>query len=59
MVDRREYQHQYHLQRRQQQLNSREYIVRQCMSAVRKLRKEIGDYNTDRVLEVLREEAVK
>ncbi len=59
MIDRREYQKQYHLARREKQVNSKEYIIRQCMSAVRKLRKEIGDYSTDRVLEVLREEVNK
>ena len=56
MLDRKEYQKQYHIARREQQINSKEYIIRQCMSAVRKLRKEIGDYSTDRVLEVLRDQ---
>jgi len=59
MIDRREYQKQYHLARREKQITSKEYIIRQCMSAVRKLRKEIGNYSTDRVLEVLREEVNK
>lgn len=59
MIDRREYQKQYHLARREKQVASKEYIIRQCMSAVRKLRKEIGNYSTDRVLEVLREEVNK
>jgi hypothetical protein len=59
MIDRTEYQRQYHLARREKQINSKEYIIRQCMSAVRKLRKEIGNYNCDRVLEVLAEQVNK
>ena len=56
---RKEYLRQYHLERKEKKMQSKEYIIHQCMKAVRKLRKEIGDYSCDRVLEVLKEEVNK
>ena len=56
---RKEYLRNYYSKSKQQKMQSKEYIIRQCMRAVRKLRKEIGDYSCDRVLEVLKEEVNK
>jgi hypothetical protein len=59
MVDRKEYQHQYHLARRAEYENSKGYVIKQCMKSVRKLRKEIGNHNCNLVLEALAEQARK
>lgn len=40
-------------QRRQRRMETRQYIVTQCIKSVRKLKKEIGEYNCNRVLEEL------
>lgn len=40
-------------QSRQRRMDSRKYIVGQCMKSVRKLKKEIGEYNCNRVLDEL------
>lgn len=59
MINRTEYQHQYYLKRKERKNNTRYSIVKQCMTAVRKLRQEIGNYSCDKVLEVLAQEAEK
>lgn len=38
---------------RERRLDSRKYIVTQCIKSVRKLKKEIGEYNCNRVLDEL------
>ena len=50
---RKAYQKMKYAERREKQLESKEYIMRKCIRSVKGLRKEIGDYNTNRVIEVL------
>jgi len=50
---RKAYQRMKYAERREKQLESKEYILRKCIRSVKGLRKEIGDYNTNRVIEVL------
>lgn len=50
---RKAYQKHYYAERRKNQLESPEYIMRKCIRSVKGLRKEIGDYNTNRVIETL------
>lgn len=50
---RKAYQKMKYAERREKQLESKEYILRKCIRSVKGLRKEIGDYNTNRVIEVL------
>lgn len=50
---RKAYQKMKYAERREKQLESKEYILRKCIRSVKGLRKEIGDYNTNRVVEVL------
>ena len=50
---RKEYLREYHKARYAKQKESKEYLLRKCIRSVKGLRKEIGDYNTNRVVEVL------
>lgn len=50
---RKAYQKMKYAERREKQLESKEYVLRKCIRSVKGLRKEIGDYNTNRVIEVL------
>lgn len=50
---RKAYQRMKYAERREKQLESKEYVLRKCIRSVKGLRKEIGDYNTNRVVEVL------
>lgn len=52
---RKAYQHQYQVERWKKKKESREYLIRKCIRRVKGLRKEIGNYNTNVVIELLEE----
>lgn len=53
LESRRAYQRKYHAEMRKKQTDSKEYVIRKCIRSVKGLRKEIGDYNCNRVIECL------